>query len=540
MTFLVTSGHSVAARGRPTGTGRICTYTHATPLALTPGTRLGPYEITAQIGEGGMGEVYRARDSKLKRDVAIKVLPASVAADAARLARFQREAEILASLNDPHIAAIYGLEEQARARRPLVLELVEGPTLADRIAHGAIPPDEALPIAHQIALALEAAHDAGIIHRDLKPANIKVRPDGVVKVLDFGLARSPGAAARGRDASNSPTFTSPAMTAMGMILGTAAYMAPEQARGRLVDKRADIWAFGLVLYEMLAAAPRLPATPSPTSSPPSSRASRTGRRCPPRRLPPSDGCSRGASRRIQSAGCATSATRGWRSRRRSAGPSMETLSNPWRQRPRARATRGRTLAWTLAGVAMAAIAVAGLATWPRARQPDARPLRVSIVHTLGSEVAAPAISPDGRRVAYRARRADGMPLLWVRDLASGESQALPGTEDAFMPFWSPDSRDLGFFAGVALKRVSAAGGPVRVVADNVGIFGGAGGTWAADGTIVFSGQARLNRVSAEGGAVTARHHTAGRGLGAQLAEFPAGRPPVPVHREALDPDRGGQ
>ena len=170
--------------------------------------------------------------------------------------------------------------------------------------------------------------------------------------------------------------------------------------------------------------------------------------------------------------------------------------------PQPAATRGRTLTWTLAGLAVTAIAIAGLAAWPRPRQPDARPLRVSIVHTLGSEVAAPAISPDGRRVAYRARRADGMPLLWVRDLASGEPQALPGTEDAFMPFWSPDSRDLGFFAGVALKRVSAAGGPVRVVADNVGTFGGAGGTWAADGTIVFSGQARLKRVSAEGGAVS--------------------------------------
>ena len=172
-------------------------------MRLPPGTRLGPYEVAAQIGEGGMGEVYRARDSKLKRDVAIKVLPASVAADAARLARFQREAEILASLNDPHIAAIYGLEEQdsgQAAASSLVMELVEGPTLADRIAQGAIPADEALPIAHQIALALEAAHDAGIIHRDLKPANVKVRTDGVVKVLDFGLARSPEPAARSRDA----------------------------------------------------------------------------------------------------------------------------------------------------------------------------------------------------------------------------------------------------------------------------------------------------------------------------------------------------
>ena len=219
------------------------------------GTTLGPYQVLAKLGEGGMGEVYRARDGKLKRDVAIKVLPASLSADAARLARFQREAEVLASLNDPHIAAIYGLEEQD-GQTALVLELVEGPTLADRIAQGAIPADEALPIAHQIALALEAAHDAGIIHRDLKPANVKVRPDGVVKVLDFGLADWSLATRRasprtGQDVSNSPTFASPAMTAMGMILGTAAYMAPEQARGRFVDKRVDIWAFGLVLYEML-------------------------------------------------------------------------------------------------------------------------------------------------------------------------------------------------------------------------------------------------------------------------------------------------
>jgi serine/threonine protein kinase len=237
-------------------------------LALTAGTRLGPYEVSAQIGEGGMGQVYRATDTNLKRAVAIKVLPDSVASDAERLARFQREAEVLASLNHPNIAAIYGLERSGDTTA-LVMELVEGPTLADRIAQGAIPVDEALPIATQIADALAAAHERGIIHRDLKPANVKVRPDGAVKVLDFGLAKALGPAEAGHYVPQSPgaidrsvrlqpdltdaaTITSPAMmTGVGVILGTAAYMSPEQARGKAVDKRADIWAFGCVLYEML-------------------------------------------------------------------------------------------------------------------------------------------------------------------------------------------------------------------------------------------------------------------------------------------------
>jgi serine/threonine protein kinase len=219
-------------------------------LALTPGTRLGVYDITAAIGEGGMGQVYRATDAKLKRQVAIKVLPPSLAVDADRLARFQREAEMLASLNHPNIAAIYGLEESG-GLTALVMELVEGDDLSQRIARGAMPLDEALPIAKQIAEALETAHERGIIHRDLKPANIKVRADGAVKVLDFGLAKAiDPAGASGVNVANSPTLTAHA-TALGMIMGTAAYMAPEQAKGRPVDTRADIWAFGCVLYEML-------------------------------------------------------------------------------------------------------------------------------------------------------------------------------------------------------------------------------------------------------------------------------------------------
>ena len=219
-------------------------------MALTPGTRLGVYEVTAPLGVGGMGEVYRATDTKLKRQVAIKILPWSLAGDPDRLARFQREAEVLASLNHPNIAAIYGLED-ADGVKALVMELVEGEDLAQRIARGAIPLAEALTIAKQIAEALEAAHEQGIIHRDLKPANMKVREDGAVKVLDFGLAKAMEPISRAPNVSQSPTITTPAMTQAGMILGTAAYMSPEQAKGRTADKRADIWAFGVVVFEML-------------------------------------------------------------------------------------------------------------------------------------------------------------------------------------------------------------------------------------------------------------------------------------------------
>src|SRR5205809_2579254 len=230
----------------------------ATPevVTLQPGTRVGPYEVLSALGAGGMGEVYRARDTTLHRDVAIKVLPELVASDPERVARFEREAQLLAALNHPNIAHIHGLED-SNGIRALVMELVEGPTLAERIADGAIPLDEALPIARQIADALEAAHEQGIIHRDLKPANIKVRPDGTAKVLDFGLAKlaepSSAASRPGLALPQAPTITTPAMmTGVGVILGTAAYMAPEQAKGRAADKRSDVWAFGCVLYEMLA------------------------------------------------------------------------------------------------------------------------------------------------------------------------------------------------------------------------------------------------------------------------------------------------
>lgn len=218
-------------------------------MTLSPGTRIGAYEITAPLGAGGMGEVYRARDTRLGRDVAVKILPEAVANDRDRVMRFQREAQTLAALNHPHIAAIHGLEE-TDGMTALIMELVEGEDLARRLARSAIPTDEALAIAKQIADALEAAHDQGIVHRDLKPANVKIRPDGTVKVLDFGLAKASATASGEHDPVNSPTLTADA-TGHGVILGTAAYMAPEQARGRTVDKRADVWAFGCVLYEML-------------------------------------------------------------------------------------------------------------------------------------------------------------------------------------------------------------------------------------------------------------------------------------------------
>ena len=217
-------------------------------MPLSPGTTLGPYEVTAKIGEGGMGEVYRARDTKLDRDVALKVLPPAFTDDPDRLARFEREAKVLASLNHPNIGHIYGLEE-AEGQKALVLELVEGPTLAERIAEGPIPVDEALPIATQIVDALEGAHEAGVIHRDLKPANIKVREDGTVKVLDFGLAKALESSVPGDSPSSS---VSDPVTQIGIAMGTAAYMSPEQARGKPVDKRTDLWSFGIVLYEMLA------------------------------------------------------------------------------------------------------------------------------------------------------------------------------------------------------------------------------------------------------------------------------------------------
>ena len=281
-------------------------------MALSPGTRIGPYEVIAQIGVGGMGEVYRATDTSLRRAVAIKVLPASVAGVAERLVRFQREAEVLAALNHPNIAAIYGLE-RSTATTALVMELVEGTTLADRISQGAVPVDESLAIAKQIADALEAAHEQNIIHRDLKPANIKVRPDGTVKVLDFGLAKAmEPTGALSPSQSMSPTITTPAMTQAGTILGTAAYMSPEQARHKPVDKRADIWAFGAVLFEMLTGKRAFPGEDITDTLAAVVRAEPDWGALPADLPSAVSGISRAVCRRIRASACRLLATCAWR------------------------------------------------------------------------------------------------------------------------------------------------------------------------------------------------------------------------------------
>ena len=409
-------------------------------MSLSPGSRLGVYEVTAKIGQGGMGEVYRAHDTKLGRDVALKVLPDLFADDPERLARFQREARVLASLNHPNIASIYGLEESG-GTRALVLELVEGPTLAERIAQGAIPVDEALPIAKQIAEALEAAHEAGVIHRDLKPANVKVRDDGMVKVLDFGLAKALEGDA-GSDPSEAPTRTA-AGTRMGVIMGTAAYMSPEQAAGKQVDKWGDIWSFGVVLFEMLTGhrlftgetvshvlASVLKTEPDwsllPLDVPPSLL--RLLRRC----------LERDRRNRLHDIADARLEV-------------TDLQAIPISQR-RDEATIDRSATgWSVFRVGAAALlvgsVVTALALWGLG-QSDSSPVMRVVVDTpdlfdsgWGSSVV---VSPDGQTLVFVARREDGVTQLYRRSLDRFESQPIPGTEGAANPFFSPNGQSIGF------------------------------------------------------------------------------------------------
>ena len=400
-------------------------------MALTPGTRLGVYEVTAQIGVGGMGEVYRATDTKLKRQVAIKILPSSLAADPDRLARFQREAEVLASLNHPHIAAIYGLED-ADGVKALVMELVEGDDLSQRIRLGAIPLDEALPIAKEIAEALEAAHEQGIIHRDLKPANVKVRPDGTVKVLDFGLAKAmEPTAGSSPSVSQSPTITTPAMTQFGMILGTAAYMSPEQARGKAADKRSDVWAFGCVLYEMLTGkrvfegedvsdtlAAVLRGEPDwdalATAAPPSIRS--LIKRC----------LEKNRRERISDIAVVRFILD---------EPIAAAMSPP---AVIATSRRRSAMLWK-AATALALTTLGGLTGWYLARSATPEVTRFLVFPPeknafcdarLGLGYASAILSPDGRRLAFTAVDAGGRTLLWVRAITSLTAEPLAGTDDA--------------------------------------------------------------------------------------------------------------
>ncbi len=468
---------------------------------MKEGTRVGPYQIVAPLGSGGMGEVYRARDTRLQRDVALKVLPASVAADPDRLARFTREAQLLAALNHPHIASIYGVEEAAGGA-VLVLELVEGPTLADRIAQGPIPVDEATPIARQIAEALEAAHEQGIIHRDLKPANIKLRHDGSVKVLDFGLAKTIGSPVESRagaaDIAASPTFTAQA-TAAGLILGTAAYMAPEQARGRAVDRRADIWAFGVVLFEMLTGRrpfggetisetlaaiikdqPSWAELPSSLPTPLRDLLQRTLEKDPRRRLR-DIGDARLALEDLQ-AGVVTVGT-----------ASAPPLPPAWR----------RVAPWAIAGLSV--LVAVGFAVRSAT---ESRPDRPTLKYTLPisgeslERTALPAISPDGQHVVFVKEGS-----LWVRSLHQLEPRHLGGTSGAQFPFWSPDSRQVAYLTATALWRVDLDGSPPALIGSYRFSKGGRtpGGVWRPDGTIVFSPAAtgsNLLSIPVQGGEFT--------------------------------------
>jgi len=451
-----------------------------------------------------MGEVYRATDINLKRSVAIKVLPPLVAADAERLARFQREAEVLASLNHTNIGAIYGLEKTPDFTA-LVMELVEGDDLSQRVARGPLPLDEALPIAKQIADALEAAHEQGIIHRDLKPANIKVRADGTVKVLDFGLAKAvaPQGASATADAMNSPTITSPAMmTGVGMILGTAAYMAPEQARGKIVDRRADIWSFGVVVFEMLTGSrvfggddvshtlalvmtkePEWAAFPSET--PPALRG--LLRRC----------LDKDPKRRLQAIGDARLVIEDLIS----GASSDDATGTPHPSNPSNRRPWSKALPWVVAATALATTAVMSVWSSWRADTPIDRPF-VRLDVDLGADVSLPAptsvgsgvaISPDGTRLAY----ASGSPTrLFIRRLDQSKAAELPGTQGATVPFFSPDGQWVGFVSGGRANKISVEGGAVIPLTDVTNIIGV---SWGEDGSIIISASRKVVRIPPGGG-----------------------------------------
>ena len=487
-------------------------------MPLSPGTLLGVYEVAEKIGEGGMGEVYRARDTKLDRDVALKVLPDVFANDAERLGRFQREAKVLASLNHPNIGSIYGLEDaepstadgesSGQAVRALVLELIEGPTLADRITQGPILLDDALPIARQIAEALEAAHEQGIIHRDLKPANIKIKTDGTVKVLDFGLAKAldPSYVAQGfSPASASPTISlTAAATQMGMVIGTAAYMSPEQARGKPVDKRADIWAFGVVLYEMLTG-----ARPFQGEDVSLTLASVMKSDIDPKTLPPDVPAAvrtvlrrcleKDPSRRIRDVGDVRLAME---------GAFETTVTAPAETAPAAPQLQVWQRPMPLMIGVMALLVAASLAVWSLMRPvpPAPRSLVQFVLLTppdgalravgFDSEVA---ISPDGTRVVYAS--GSGPPQnrrLYLRQLGELNATPIRGTEGGYAPAFSPDGQSVGFRAvpGNPLRRVSVLGGPPTTIVEPESVEGF---SWGADDAIVFGSPTGLMRVPAVGG-----------------------------------------
>jgi len=487
---------------------------------LTPGKRLGSYEVVARLGAGGMGEVWRATDTRLGRQVALKLLPEDFALDPERHARFEREARVLASLNHPNIATLFGIEHlelQADSRQPtahstpslsgtapkesvppspeppapsphveraaralhvLVMELVDGEELDRVIARGPLAVSDAIAVAAQIADALDAAHEKGIVHRDLKPANVKVRPDGAVKVLDFGLAKAWDEEATGNDPANSPTLTHQ-YTRAGVVLGTAAYMAPEQARGRAVDRRADVWAFGALLFEMLTGRIAFPGetvsdtiaallarepdwSALPAGTPAQLR--RLLRRC----------LNKDPRRRLRDIGDARIELDDARS-----SPASEETRGPapgMRQRP----------AWRVAGAAaLGGVTLAGLAAlalWPRGARQEARVRRFEVSGGTFNEVANAAISPDGRVIAMRGDTLGGKLLL--RSLDDFETRPLGSSPRAVNPFFSPDSASVAFFGPEGLVRASISGGALQRICE-AAVYGS--GAWGPDGTVVFAG-----------------------------------------------------
>src|SRR5580693_4440952 len=471
-------------------------------MPLTNGTKLGPYEIISPLGAGGMGEVYRARDSKLGRDVALKVISEQFANDAERMARFEREAKVLASLNHPNIAHIYGLEDSGGVRA-LVMEVVEGQTLAERIARGPIPLEETLSIAKQMAEALEYAHERGIVHRDLKPANVKITPDGAVKVLDFGLAKAIEETSAAEDISNSPTLSMGA-TRAGVILGTAAYMSPEQAKGKSADRRADIWSFGVVLYDMLSGkqmyggetAPETLAhvitkDPSwenlPSATPTAIR--NLLERC----------LTKDPKARLQAIGEARIIIERYLANPASSTSSIERIAA-------VQPTSRRVLPWTVSALALVIAMVCAWAPWRQARE-EMHAARLAFVPPPDSlfddsQADTVVVSPDGEKLAFTARSAQGKSQLWVRALDSIDAQMLPGTEGAIEPFWSPDSKSIAFGAKGKLKRVDLSHGTAQTLCDAARLTGG---SWSPKGIIIFGPDYRsaLFQVPANGGDVKA-------------------------------------
>ncbi len=475
-------------------------------MSLLAGMKLGPYEIVSPLGAGGMGEVYRARDTRLDRDVAIKVLPEALARDKERIARFQREAKVLASLNHPNIAAIFGFEE-ADKKNFLVMELVEGETLAEGLARGAMPVEDALDVAKQIAEALEAAHDKGIIHRDLKPANVKVSPEGRVKVLDFGLAK----ALTGGDESspsgiaNSPTITAD-FTRPGVILGTAAYMSPEQARGKPLDKRTDIWSFGCMLYEFLTGArifggettsdaigAILHKEPDwavlPPNTPPTIQL--LLRRC----------LTKDRNQRLRDIGDARIEIQN--AINDPTASSLGLANSALSAADHTPAGRGRAAFRVIAALA---VAVAAAAAWKLKPVPElVGPIRTEIrtptdgrILYVGDSAGPAVVSPDGTMIAFVAQQQGSRQQIWLRRLQETEPRPMRGTDRAGFPFWSPDSKSLGFFAKGKLKRVDVLTGTATTICDAPG---GRGGAWMTGDVIVLAPdfQNGLFRVSAAGG-----------------------------------------